>query len=424
MKGSRLYIMILGVLLVVIFLFEYYAPKEFVWRPTYDHRDKEPFGSFIFDDIASTSLRDYRVVDRTFYQIFKADSTAAPRAFLLTENNLRFSETDVETLYKMVHLGNRIMICTENFPYELHDTLRFGVDYEWYDEIKESIYNNLERDKIYFGKDTLNFDRIYNVYPQMHHRSIILGAEKSIRDEETDEYIHKYFPLNCDSSEILAWSLKSEEYYKPLVVRTHIGKGEIILVSTPLMFTNYGMLDGDNASYAFRVMSECFGDMPVTRIEAYGNHSEEPETPLRYILSEPPMLWAIYSGMTLLILFMFFTSRRRQRVIPVVTTPPNRTFGFMQLISNLYFQRHDNAEILKMKYMYFCAEVKRLIGVDLQENTAEDADYQRLSDKTGMDAKLIGNLLVNIRVAIYGSNANDLKLKQYIDAMNDILKAI
>jgi hypothetical protein len=188
------------------------------------------------------------------------------------------------------------------------------------------------------------------------------------------------------------------------------------------MFTNYNMLDGDNASYVFRLLSY-MKNRPLTRIEAYNRSSrnEKDRTPLRYVLSEPPLRWAVYSTFILLILFMVFTAKRRQRIIPVVKAPVNRTVGFMQLISDLYYQRHENGEILKMKHLYFCAEVKRLTGIDLQEGIPDEADYTRLSEKTGKDPDALRTSITNIRMAVYRSDASDKQLKEYIDGMNDLL---
>lgn len=491
MKGSRLYMIFLFAFLVLVFLAEYMAPHKFSWKPTYDKNDKEPFGSYVFDDVVSSSVDSYTVSDLSFYQLLQEDSTLSAQAFLLTEGYMHFNETDIECLYKLVHLGNQVMICTDNFPYTLEDTLCIETPYDNYIPSFEHYIRDKEkvRDSIFFGTDTLNPERIYEVYPQMHPVSIVEGKEKwnynethptrpqrmkaspdnSIvpdmtptdslstdtslcepnddftiyeeedhiddptepnevedPDDEIDQVIDqeeainaKFFPINCDSSQVVVWDNKN----RPLVLRVFIGKGEIILVSTPLMFTNYGILDGDRAAYIFRLLSFMKGK-PLTRIEAYGNHTDQPGTPLRYILSEPPLRWAIYSILALLILFMIFTAKRRQRVIPVVKTPPNRTFGFMELISNLYYQKHNNGEMLKMKHLYFCAEVKSLIGVDLQESIPEEADFNRLAEKTGIEKEVTATLLKNIQMALYRSEADDLQLKQYIDGMNDILRAL
>ena len=475
MKGSRLYLIVLFAFLMIVFLFEYMSPHKFVWTPTYDKNDKEPFGSYVFDDVLSSSIEDYSVTNKTLYQILQEDSTISQHAFLLTEERLTFSEVDIESLYKLIHLGNQVMICTRDFPYSLEDTLCFEVEYKnYYPPLNVYIQEQRNRDSIFFGVDTLNPEYIFEIYPYFHPVSITTGKSKwiktiddettpdnknfidddkaiednmvieneedlnnetNIRDEmDTDYEINEdtiiktvntetgkrqFVPINCDSMKVLVWNNKNE----PLVIHTFLGKGELFLVTTPLMFTNYGILDGNNASYAFRLLSY-MKDKPLFRIEAYGKHGDKPQTPLRYVLSEPPLRWALYSTIILLISFMAFASRRRQRIIPVVNAPPNRSLEFMQLISNLYYQKHNNGEILKMKHTYFCAEVKSLIGIDIQENATNEQEYKRLTEKTGLEFDYIRGLLKNIQMALFKPEVDDIQLKQYIDGMSHLLKVL
>lgn len=450
MKGSRLYMLFLGLVLALVFLSEYMAPHKFSWKPTFDKNDKEPFGCYVFDDVVSSSIDDYSVINKTLYQIFQEDSTAAPRAFLIVEDGLHFGDIDADILFKLLKQGNQVMLCADNFPY-LSDSLSFNVSHDkYYMSLDKYLRGNKERDIIFFGTDTLKPEYRYEVYPQMHNKYIIPGHSRSIAKkneteaadsietdeqtdsaesidssdggyitEETEDYFTKFYPIKCDSMQILVWDTDN----KPLALRVFLGKGELFLVTTHLMFTNFNMLDGDNASYVFRLLNYMKGK-PLVRIEAYGSHYDKPDTPLRYILLTPSLRWALYSILALLLLFMIFTAKRRQRIIPVVATPPNRSLSFMYLISNLYFQRHDNGEILKMKYLYFCSEVKRLVGVDFQERVPDEYDYKRLADKTGIEMGIIYSLLQNIRMAIYRSEAEDERLKQFIDGMNDILNAL
>ena len=426
---------------VLVFLFEYMSPHKFVWESTYDKHDKEPFGSYVFDDILSSSIDDYSVINKTFYQIVQEDSTISRHAFLLTEAEPAFNSVDIESLYKLIHLGNQVMICAEKFPETLKDTLSFETTYKRnIQSLDVYVQKENKRDKIYIGTDTLNPECTFDVYPHFHPVSLISSKSKwipnnsnnpqSADSEETvnvptiddGDVIHStdsgkwsFVSTNCDSMKILIWDSENN----PLVMRAFIGKGELFIVSTPLMFTNYGLLDGNNASYAFRLLSFMKGK-PLIRVEAYGNHVDKPKTPLRYLLSEPPLRWATYFTIALLILFMFFAAKRRQRIIPVVNAPPNRSLEFMQLISNLYYQNHNNGEILKMKHTYFCATVKANTGIDLQETLPNIQDFQRLTEKTGIDIKQISDLLKNIQMALYRSEVDDINLKKYIDGMNEI----
>ena len=51
MKGNRLFIIGILVFLGIMFWIEYNLPKKFIWNPTFNQYDKQPFGSKIFDDV-------------------------------------------------------------------------------------------------------------------------------------------------------------------------------------------------------------------------------------------------------------------------------------------------------------------------------------------------------------------------------------
>ncbi len=62
------------------------------------------------------------------------------------------------------------------------------------------------------------------------------------------------------------------------------GKGEVILASTPLLFTNYGVLDGKNAAISF--CSSQMGGFPIVRTEGYMKETAQVQkSPFRYLFA-------------------------------------------------------------------------------------------------------------------------------------------
>ena len=99
--------------------------------------------------------------------------------------------------------------------------------------------------------------------------------------------------------------------YMPVAMSRRWGKGEVILVSTPLIFTNYGMLDGKNATYIFRLLSQ-MGKLPIVRTEGYMKETAQvQQSPFRYLLAHQPLRWALYLTMITIILFMKMCIRDR-----------------------------------------------------------------------------------------------------------------
>ena len=113
---------------------------------------------------------------------------------------------------------------------------------------------------------------------------------------------------------------------------------EIILVGTPLLFTNYGVLN--NSAYVHRLMNR-LKDLPVVRTEAYmPNYDASEESPLREFLKRPPLRWALYLVVLGIVLFMGFNARRRQRAIPVEQPPRNHQLDFIRHIGTLQYLKN------------------------------------------------------------------------------------
>lgn len=417
-KGSLIFWVVILAFLIGVFLFQYNTPKEFVWTPSYSKYDKQPFGSYVFDDVVSSSVDNYSLVNKTFYQLYLEysddfyyedeydedsyveddeeyydedsyefdEDMIVPFSederigILLTEQSVDFTGTDVDALLNLVNRGHKVMLCLGSFPTILSDSLCFKTTYDSYfslARIEQYAKKGNQRDSLFFGSDSINPERIYSVYPHLHPVYIEEGRSYHSWERDSSRLNDK---IVCDSLETLVWTKKRQ----PVVMRLFIGEGELFLVTTPLLFTNYGVLDGDNASYAFRLLSY-MKDMPIIRLEAYGVNNQPSSTPFRYFLSQPPLRWALYLTIIVIIVFMVFTAKRRQRVIPVVRPPANQTLQFTQLIGNLYYQKKDYKDILLKKYLYFCTEVKRLNGLDLQSDESDEELCHRLSDKMGMD---------------------------------------
>ena len=126
--------------------------------------------------------------------------------------------------------------------------------------------------------------------------------------------------------------------------------------------------------------------------------------------------------MIALVLFMVFTARRRQRPIPVIRQPENKTLEFTELIGTLYFQRKNHADLVRKKFTYFAEALRRNIQVDVEEETDEGILYRKVAGKTGMEEEKIARLFDALRPVLKGErNVTEQEMKDYIDGMNEIL---
>jgi hypothetical protein len=176
---------------------------------------------------------------------------------------------------------------------------------------------------------------------------------------------------------------------EPNFVRVPFGKGNFYLNTMPLAYTNYNMLYRQNASY----ISSTLSYLPVQSTywdEYYKINRGESQTPLRYVISQPPLKWALYLTLLALVLFMVFEAKRKQRIIPIVKPLANTTLEFTETVGRLYFQYKDHKNIADKKITYFLDYLRTHYYVKTTEFNEEL--YSKLSDKTGADKEEISKL--------------------------------
>ncbi len=418
MKGNFKFIIFIILLLIIMFTVEQSAPKKFVWTPTYSKNDRQPFGCFVFDNVVSTSLKyPYSVSKETLYQMAE-DSLSRPKAILIVADYIFMDKLAIKSMFTLLRRGNKMMFVGSTFSPFLIDTLKIDAHNSYFEEanFKSMMGQPQIRERLLLSDPAFS-KRAFRFYPQLC--SDYFSGVDSLEPKPAnlqDKKPRKHSWLDSVPTTVLA----RNKYKFPVAFSKKIGKGELFLVSTPLLFTNYGMLDQGNARYLFSLLSYLKG-MPLVRSELYGSKSVEEISPLRYFLSQPPLRGSIYLILFCIILFMCFAAKRKQRIIPVVNPPVNATLDFVKLIGTLYYQKKGHLGLLRKKQIYFTQTLKRETNIDIEEEELTMDLCQRISNKTGMEAEKIYLLLKDLERLKADVPIDEVTLKEYIDRMNEII---
>lgn len=411
MKAGHWFTLFIVVFLGILFAVEYSLPKKFIWNPTFGHNDRQPFGCALFDElIINAWLSECWLGDETFYQLAEQDTTENC-AYIAIAQNLELGRPDVEAILKLAERGSKVMLASSSFGKLLEDTLGFRCSYSYFSfkGLKEYAVSVTQRDTLCWVGDTARYaPRLFTFYPQL-----CKGYFEKY-DSLTTVLAKRTIPIE-DSLAV------SRGCVPAVALSRKVGKGEVILISTPLLLTNYGITDGANAAYALRLLSQ-MNDLPFYRTEAYGTGSQKQGSPLRYFLSQPALRWGLYVTILTLVLFMAFTARRRQRAIPVVRPPENRTMEFTELIGTLYFQQKNQDDLVRKKFTYFAEALRRMAQIDVEEEKDDSALCCRIAARTGMEEEKIRRLFRNLRPVLGAKcEVSALQMKEDIDGMNEIM---
>ena len=404
--------------LVFVFLLEWNAPSKFVWEPTFNHYDKQPFGCAVFDSLMEKSVpAGYEVTKKTIAQLERDGYGKKPHAFLIQTDRFSPSATDIRSLDRLLKAGNKVFIATSDIePDALYPDLQVDISGQYGFspmEVKSSIANqSIPYDTLVWSQQLPYQEKEYSVYSAMIGYNVIIG-EKTVCDTL----------VRCWVSE--EESDSTEGYWVPRVVKIKRGKGELFVSCDPLLMTNYGILDTETNELVFRLMSQ-FRGLPIVRTEAYGPETEfETDTPLRFWLQNEPLRWAIYLTLGGLLLFCVFYARRRQRVIPVVEEPANRSLEFVKLIGTLYHQKHINRDLLQKKYSYFAETLRRMTMIDVEDVESRKENIAQIAIRTGMPEAEVRMIFDRVERYLQGNDElKDAALRKAIDGMDMIINKL
>ena len=320
----------------------------------------------------------------------------------------------------MIEEGNNAIIATDyNISYYDDSTEEMGLGYKCYS-------NNYYYDGDYFSKESLSINASYDT---VYWESGEMFAPASYPINSV--FCSKELILSSDYR-ILATLNEKHENGSDGDVDTvagirDCGKGKIVVVSMPMLFSNYGILNDTIRPLVLRLLSQC-SDLPMVRYDpslmSEMEQDEQEDSPLHYLLANRPLRWALYLALTTVILFVLFSARRRQRVIPVIKPPVNHMMDFVKRIGGIYYKRHDNVDLLIKKYVTFGNELRTKAMINVDDYDHIDDELQSLSTRTGIPFKELQQQIYDVWRATNASSINDKRLQQLIDAMNNILQRI
>lgn len=266
---------------------------------------------------------------------------------------------------------------------------------------------------------------------------------------------------------------------EPIAIRYSApDEAPLILVSTPLLFTNYGCsYDGENFRFILQLMDEVFVSdeiisvekmraekMKVEKGKVVTTDDEEvvdEETEVVVVADEAlTYAWTLYfekrspkqllyvsqyfpspSGFlpglglssTLIDLliaavfigFLLFYARRRQRIVPVIQEPKNRTVELAEQIGKNYYWRNETREVLRKKFVILLDWVKERTNISFEDNESLERNVAHLAKLLGENPQPL--LLFFRRMFFLQQNAIIVSVKEMrdrIDKMNSIIKKL
>ncbi len=359
-------------------------------RESFSYTDNRPFGTSVAYAMLQNAYpqKKIEISKKEFADNYGWDSDTASLYFNISRS-FYVNERDAQSLLDFVYKGNTAFISAG-----IIDTSLFT-----------KIYCTQAKATNYFGK----------LEPSNTAMKFI--EEFTISKES---YSYFYYPfgnfypaINGDYALVVGYNDSDKANFFVFFW----GKGKMYIHSEPRGLSNYFLLTNNNNKYLQKIlqmMPEAPANIYWDNFYGKRNYSSKPSdnsgggSSIGTLMKYPPLAKAFFICLGLLLLYVLFNSKRRQRIVPIVKPPENTSIAFAEAIAGLYLSKKDNKVVAEKMITYFNEHVrtKYYLNIHVQDETYADV----LSRKSGVPIETTNQLAAAIKKANNNLKVSDEQL--------------
>ncbi|MBX2891359.1 MAG: hypothetical protein KF734_10555 [Saprospiraceae bacterium] len=367
MSSNRtpLLIALLAVVLLAVGLYLNYdsGRPRFDWsdawsKKAYSETNTQPYGTQIFHRLLSSYFPNKKLLNlnKSITEELPLDVTGQA-SYVFVGEAIYMDSASTEHLLRFVEMGNTALVSSKTIPFDLMFDL-------YYNECPEAVWND-------YG--TVMFSEV----------------NMSLREPKTNSVMFHYAHQNTPKP--YNWHFIEERYFCdslphfPLgylngsfinFAKFTYGKGQFLLHTNPIVFSNYSLLQPNTRKYVEGVLSwlpegDIYWDAMSRVPEAVArrrnrsafSRSLEEEHPLSYVLKQPSLAWAWYLLVGLALVWLIFRAKRRQRIIPVLPKNENSSYEFISTIAHLHFREKNYQGLCIQGMKLFIHQIRERYGL-------------------------------------------------------------
>lgn len=398
-KGYKILLIGLTLGLGIFIYLEATAPDPVDWTKTYSIKDKIPFGKYIFFETLKDHTENLNLISDPPLQFIKDSSISGTYMFIY--EGLVFENHSQEEFLEWVEKGNVLFISAEFSHIFQSDTLNL--------KFKHGIH----------GDNIINYTEYSFANPK-------LKSEEPYRFER-DESINYFYNIDAINHTVLGYTNFEKEdkdvFQEVNFIRIPYGKGELLLHSSPEVFSNYFLLKNNNYEYMEKILAYLDLENDVY-FDAYLDPKYNWElfysSPLYVVLLNKYLKWGYYFLIIGVILFIIFEGKRKQKAIRVIAPLKNKSYEFTRSIAGLYLDQKDHTAIAHKKIEQFLEYVR--INLRTEINKIDKDFINRLNELSDISEEEIYSLFKEIRTLQSKETISKEELKSLNEKINHFKK--
>lgn len=375
---------------------------------SFSKSDKNPFGTYVaFREINELFYRNDVRVKKVPADKSLEDFNDTSSLFISISQHFYLRRTELNAMLNYVNRGNNVFISTRYFDTALLKEAGVGVidsGKTIMPSVMDMTYTGVNLSQPYFSDSAL-YKYYYN--PVSNYFFIKPGVE-NVR--------------------ILG---RNGNGYPDFIVVFH-GKGRFYLHCEPRVFSNYFLLQDKNYKYLQYVFSlmpaipdnvfwdDFYNKRDYLPREADNSKDEGERSGFSVLLKYPAMAWAFWLTLLLLLIYLIFGGKRRQRIIKPIVQTENTSVAFAETVGRLYLQKKDNRNIADKLITYLLEYVRNQYFIS---TTTLNEDFTAmLTRKANLPYEQVQKLMATINRVQRMEKVDDITLLSLNEQIENFYK--
>lgn len=375
----------------VVMFIQLYFPNPINWNRNFNTQSKDPYGLYVFNQELPHLLKDQKLTKTSLtpYEYFldNEQKTESKTTYLFVENKSGLDDVSVKQVLKKVSNGADLVIASDNFHY-------FNGDGFILDTLKIHLHN-IKTNNFHFVNRNSSADTL----------------------KIKDEYNNIFTVKNPENYTAIAKLNNNISF-----ISTKFGKGTVYISSSPILLTNFYVLNNDSKSSIFteEFVSFIKKENVVWFDENYNiGERESNNSILNVIFKHKSLRFAWYTLIIGLLLYVIFYGKRKQRIVPVIDPVKNTTVEYIETVGNLYYQENNHTQLLdkQIKFaLYFIRTEWKIITQDLNQDFKTKLQQKSLANTADID--LFVNFISNFNIDTKYSQADLIQFNQLLEKLH------
>lgn len=351
-------------------------------RETYQYKDTKPFGGYVAHALLTEIYPDKLInINKKSFSKFREETYADSSSFYLSISKNFFStKADVKAILDFVEEGHTFFISAAYI-------------------------------------DTVLLDKVYCRQSNNNPLSMFFGlpySEGHLTVQDSFNYFyHPFYNYFSEVDSLTGRVIGRSQGGQPNLIVLFIGKGRLYLHCDPRAFSNYFLLNKDNYAYmtqALQYSKEKPGNIFWDDFYNKKNYPEDGDrrSALSILFQYPELTIAFWILLAMLLLYILFNGKRKQRIIPVIKPVENTSIAFTQAIAALYMAEKDNKSIAEKMITYFNEHIRHRYFLNMHGSAK--LFTQSLSKKSGVSFESVQALYNTIEQVQLAEQVSDFEL--------------